>query len=346
MPSEIPLLPILLPPGYKARPVDLADAEAVADLMDACSLELTGKKSADAGEIRSDWQLPHMNLATDTLAVLAPDGALVGAAELWDGEPYVRNYVWAEVHPRHQGMGLGTAIARWAEERGRQLVPQAPAEARVVLWQFKLSADEAAGRLLRQQGYELTRHNLRMVIDFAAPPPEPAVPAGLTIRPFRRGQEERALVMAVREEFRDQWGNVEKPFDEDYQEWLHWMDTSPTCDTSLFFVAVDGEEIAGTGLCKAAFAEDPEMGWIFALGVRRPWRRRGLALALLQHCFGALYGRGKRRAGLGVDAQSLTGATRLYEKAGMHADRLHQYSCYEKELRPGKELSTQAVAEV
>ncbi len=343
MALEIPLLPAPLPPGYKARPVALADAEAVADLMDACSLELTGKKSADAGEIRSDWQLPHMNLATDTLAVLAPDGALVGAAELWDGEPYVRNYVWAEVHPRHQGLGIGTAIARWAEERGRQLVPQAPAEARVVLWQFKLTADEAAGRLLRQQGYALTRYNLRMVIDLAGPPPEPVVPAGLTIRPFVRGQEERALVMAVREEFRDQWGNVEKPFDEDYQEWLHWMDTSPTCDTSLFFVAMDGEEMAGTALCHAVRPEDPELGWISALGVRRPWRRRGLALALLQHCFAALYGRGKRRVGLGVDAQSLTGATRLYEKAGMHADRLHQYSCYEKELRAGKELSTQAV---
>jgi len=45
--------------------------------------------------------------------------------------------------------------------------------------------------------------------------------------------------------------------------------------------------------------------------------------------------------GLGVDAQSLTGATRLYEKAGMHPDPHHQLSFFELELRPGIDLSTQ-----
>lgn len=72
------------------------------------------------------------------------------------------------------------------------------------------------------------------------------------------------------------------------------------------------------------------MGWIFGLGVRRPWRRRGLGLALLRHCLGALYDRGKRRVGLGVDAQSPTGATRLYEKAGMSVYRRN--GIYEKDL--------------
>jgi ribosomal protein S18 acetylase RimI-like enzyme len=83
------------------------------------------------------------------------------------------------------------------------------------------------------------------------------------------------------------------------------------------------------------------MGQINTLGVRRPWRRQGLGLALLYHSFGALYQRGKRRVRLGVDAQSLTGATRLYERAGMHVDR--QFTMFEKELRPGKELSRQSL---
>jgi len=75
--------------------------------------------------------------------------------------------------------------------------------------------------------------------------------------------------------------------------------------------------------------------------VRRPWRRKGLGLALLLHSFGEFYRRGRRRVGLGVDAQSLTGATRLYEKAGMRVARV--YNTYEKELRPGVDLSTQSV---
>ena len=134
---------------------------------------------------------------------------------------------------------------------------------------------------------------------------------------------------------------MEHPFEEDYQEWVHWIDNDPDHDPSLWFLAVDGEEIAGVSLCRPRMAEDPEMGWVDSLGVRRPWRRRGLALALLHHSFGELYRRGRRKVGLGVDAQSLTGATRLYEKAGMQVDR--QYAVYEKELRPGKDLSTQSV---
>jgi ribosomal protein S18 acetylase RimI-like enzyme len=77
--------------------------------------------------------------------------------------------------------------------------------------------------------------------------------------------------------------------------------------------------------------------------VRRPWRRQGLGLALLHHAFNEFYKRGKRKVGLGVDASSLTGATRLYERAGMHIHS--QFDLYEKELRPGKELATTELEE-
>lgn len=344
---ETTILPTQLPPGYIARPVTTDDAEAAAELSNACNMALTGHPSIEAGEIRSDWGQPTMNLAANTLAFFAPAGAMAGVpastmaglAEVWDSEPHVRHFVFAEVHPAHQGLGIGAALAEWAEARGRQLLPSAPDGARVILRQFKMNADEAAGRLLVAQGYQVVRHNLRMVIDFDGPPAEPVVPEGLIIRPMIRGREERATIMAVREEFRDHWGNVETPIEQDYEEWLHFMETSPTCDPSLFFVAVDDDQIAGTTFGQAAWVEDPEAGWIYALGVRRPWRRRGVALALLQTCFAEFYRRGKRRAKLGVDADSLTGATRLYEKAGMRVERV--FDAYEKELRPGIDLSTQ-----
>jgi ribosomal protein S18 acetylase RimI-like enzyme len=102
-----------------------------------------------------------------------------------------------------------------------------------------------------------------------------------------------------------------------------------------------GDEVAAVALCRARAHEDPEMGFVNTLGVRRPWRRQGLGLALLHHAFGEFYRRGQKRVGLGVDASNLTGATRLYERAGMHVAR--QFDLYEKEVRPGKELSTQAV---
>ncbi len=89
--------------------------------------------------------------------------------------------------------------------------------------------------------------------------------------------------------------------------------------------------------------EDPKIGWVESIGVRRPWRRRGLALALLHHSFLTFYHRGQESVGLSVDASSLTGATRLYEKAGMHVVR--RLDNYEKELRPGTDISVQAISQ-
>jgi ribosomal protein S18 acetylase RimI-like enzyme len=64
--------------------------------------------------------------------------------------------------------------------------------------------------------------------------------------------------------------------------------------------------------------------------VRKPWRRRGLGLALLQHAFTEFWRRGERTVALGVDAENPTGATRLYERAGMHV--LFDAVVYEKPL--------------
>ena len=147
----------------------------------------------------------------------------------------------------------------------------------------------------------------------------------------------------MRESFKDHWGFVEGSFEEEYERWMHRIRNDEHFDPALWFLAMDGDEIAGMSLCWRSAFDDPDMGWVGTLGVRRPWRRRGLGLALLQHSFGEFYRRGKPRAGLGVDAQNLTGAMRLYTKAGMHSDPRHQHSSYEKELRPGVELSTQAV---
>ncbi len=325
------------------RPATLDDVEAVVELMNAYSIEQIGKPQFGADEIRADWQRPGFDLETDTQVALEPGGKPVGYLVVWDSAPHVRFFVDGGLHPNYTGQGIGTALCRWAEERVRQSIPKAPLGARVMMWQGPWSTNETAQELLRGQGYQFARYDLDMLIEMNEPPPEPVAPDRLTIRPFIRGQEERAMIQAAREAFKDSWGYVERPFEEEFQEWMYLLDNDPNYDPSLWFVALDEDagEIAGTSFCYPTLVEDPEKGWIFGLSVRRPWRRRGLALALLQVSFGELYRRGKRKVGLGVDAQSLTGATRLYEKAGMHVER--QYVVYEKELRPGEELSTQSV---
>ena len=149
-------------------------------------------------------------------------------------------------------------------------------------------------------------------------------------------------LLAERAAFRDHRGHIEEPFEDEFARWKHQLENSPFHDPSLWFLALDGEGIVGFAINARATSEDADMGWVHSLGVLRHWRRRGLGLALLLHSLTALRGIGKKRAGLSVDAKSLTGATRLYEKAGMKVT--HEIVIFEKELRPGRDLSVQRLA--
>jgi mycothiol synthase len=329
------------PEGFTTRPATLDDAEAAVELVNACSIELIGKPEFEAHQFRRDWNSPYLNPETDLWLVFTEDDKLAGYAGVWDAEPYVQLSGWGNVHPDYKGQGIGTYLAGWVEERARESVPKAPEGARVVLMQSRLGIDKAAQELLHQQGYRVVRYAFRMLIEMDAPPPEAEFPDGITLQTFKRKEHLRSLVIADQEIFKDHWGFVESPLDEAYEYWEHLVEKSSDHDPSLWFLAMDGDEIAGISLCRFQTAEDPEESYVAALGVRRPWRRRGLALALLHHSFAELFRRGKRKVALHVDAQNLTGATRLYEKAGMHVQL--QTVNYEKELRPGVDLRTESL---
>jgi ribosomal protein S18 acetylase RimI-like enzyme len=195
--------------------------------------------------------------------------------------------------------------------------------------------------LFAKLGLKVIRHSWFMAIDLDKAPPEPEWPEGLVIRTYQDLPDLRAVYRAVDEAFRDMWGYVEGDEEEGLARLQYQVENDPDFDPSLWYLALDGDEIAAVALCNPKVGNDTDMGFVDALGVRRPWRRKGLALGLLQHVFGEFRRRGRKRAGLGVDTESLTGATRLYEKAGMHVTR--QIDAYELELRPGRELSTQSV---
>ena len=81
-------------------------------------------------------------------------------------------------------------------------------------------------------------------------------------------------------------------------------------DPALWFIAEESGEPAGICLCRPEWGADRTLGWVNVVGVRRPWRRQGLGLALLLHAFGELYQRGIERVGLGVHGENPTGAPR------------------------------------
>lgn len=190
-----------------------------------------------------------------------------------------------------------------------------------------ISTNSGARRLLEDFGYEAVRGTHIMEIDLEEEPPEPGWPEGLTVRTFRPGGDERAVFESVEDAFRDVWGRPRGTFGS-----FVGMTGGEGFDPSLWFLAMDGGEIAGVVLCKTVAGE----GWVDVVGVRRPWRRRGLGLALLRRAFGEYRGRGVRRVELSVDAGSATGAPRVYGRAGMRPKT--SYIVYQKGLRPGADI--------
>lgn len=338
---------IPLPDRFTIRPATIDDVEQTAELANLCSIDLIGQPITNANELRIDWQLPTTNLETDVRLMFTPDQTIVGYAGVWDPEPHVQVHSWSYVHPAYRDQDLEEYLLDWIKARALQAIPKAPDGARVSLGQMRPDTDVSGGKRLLARGYCVARHFLEMQIEMDAPPPPPVFPEGVAASsmadlPGTDDERLRPVVDADREIFRDHWGFVEQPPDKEFADWKHWVELDSEHDSRLWFLAKHGDQIVGLSLCAPKSPQDSQMAWVHSLGVKRSWRRQGIALAMLHYTFGQFYRRGITKVGLGVDAQSLTGATRLYEKAGMHPAR--KEALYEKELRPGVELSTQSLS--
>lgn len=327
-----------LPAGYGLRAPADDDIPAILALLDAFELAHSGQAAGfNAEDIREGWS--RLELATDAWYVSAPDGEIAGYGEISDigsGRLVADCYT----HPRHLGRGIGTLLVRRSEARARELVTNTPAPVRVVIENNVEASDRAACDLLEREGYTGVRYFSQMRIDLVDPPAVPIWPDGIAVRAFVPRRDERATYEAAEEAFADHWGHAPRPF----EEWIQRTER-PDFDPSLWFLAedrgerVEGGELAGVALCRLR----GESGWVGTLAVRRPWRKRGLGMSLLTHTFGEFYRRGFRQIGLGVDAESLTGATRLYERAGMRV--VSRAACYQKELRPGTDMLVRSLDE-
>jgi mycothiol synthase len=336
---------IRLPEGFTARGANLDDVDSALVLYNRWSHSVIGRDEiSDPQAIRREWLSPDFDPAEDIRVVFASDGRMVGYIEVWTtGKPPVHPWIWGRVDPDFEDMGIGSWMLDWAEKRALEALPRVPGELRFAPRVGTFREAETSKRLFDAFGYRHIRSSYHMLINMDGPVPEPEFPQGIMLRMFNPETDAEAVYRADTEAFRDHFGFVEMPFEEGFKRFKHFMIDHDDFDPSLWYLAMDGDEIAGFNLCRPRSYDDPDLGWVGELGVRRPWRKRGIGLALLRHSFNEFYRRGRRKVGLGVDAQNLTGALRLYESAGMH---VHQaYDQYEKELRPGRGISVESLAE-
>jgi mycothiol synthase len=329
-PSRNVMLPAImeLPEGYTTRAPTREDAEVVAALISDCQIADTGVSDMSVEVLLDDWHT--LDLAEDAVAVIAQNGAIASYADVFN-RSFVIVSIYGYVHPDYREVGLGSYLVAWGERWTRDHTPQAQQNARVVVQHYINSANKAGRRLLENSGYTPLRGIYVMETTLDDPPPPPHWPADISVRTFVPGQDERAVYEAVEDAFRDLWGRPRNPFERFVR-----MTQTESFDPSLWFLATDGDEIAGLTLCKTLAGE----GWVDVVGVRRPWRNRGLGLALLRHAFTEYHRRGTRKVSLSVDAESITGAPRLYGRAGMRVRE--SYIIHLKELRPGVDLSVRS----
>ena len=287
------------------RPPNDGDFDAMLALMNAHQLAAFGEADVTVEELRLWLTAPSVDVERD-IRLLERDGRLVGYIDVDPNEDTPPRW-WCDlkIDPQDDADAVAGELVSWLEQRvdeGVLRVWTAAGDARVV-------------GALERLGFAPVRHSYRMEIDLTGDEREPVWPEGLSLRTVS-DENERLVYDLVKEVWRD----TSDPMDETFEEWQHWTTKSEAFEPTLWFLALDREDVAGFSLCRRD-PNDSNAGYVATLGVRRRWRRQGLGEALLLHSFREFRSRGFARATLGVDASSPTGATRLYERAGMRVYR-------------------------
>lgn len=225
------------------------------------------------------------------------------------------------VHPAWRGRGIGGAMMERNERRLREIAAgQTFAQAALLTTWFQ-DGDPGARALAERRGYRRVRvyhHMVRSTLDDIDVAP---LPAGLELRPLTVDLLP-AYWAALCEAFRDHFG----AWDGSDSAYRAWVD-GPLFDLDLQFVAFADDEIAGGIHAAIDPVENEEhgysRGWAEPIFTRRPWRRRGLASALLGRTLVALRERGMTSAQLHVDAENPNQALTLYDR---HDFRVHSSS--------------------
>ena len=225
--------------------------------------------------------------------------------------------------------GIGTAMLGWLEERLRQIAAGHPDDGARFFRAWVEDKEAGKVALFDAHGYAPVRYFFEMANRSMDEIPEAPLPSGLDIRPAKP-EHYRPVWEAMEEAFRDHWGHSPH-IEEDYQRWIKGRRFQP----DLWTIAWNGDQVAGTILNyidkEENQARNRKRGYTEDICVRRPWRRRGLARAMLVRSIRRLKGLGMTEAALGVDTDNPNGALSLYTSVGFEPVR--KVMVYEKPLQ-------------
>ena len=293
------------------QPATAADAAGVTEVVHALESLLYEHTTFTQADLEEEWS--EIELERDARVVRDGDRVVGYGVVRERGDPWrVEGYV----HPDALGRGIGKLIATALEDEaargGARRVQNAV-----------LEADAAARELLELLGYRAVRVYREMRIELQEPPQVPEWPHGLHVTTFDPERHAREFHAAHQEAFADAWDSMPR----DFESWSKLHLEGDRFDPTLWCVVRAGDEIAAGTI---STGDTYGGGFVHVLFTRSPWRKRGVGAALLADAFARFWERGEHIVGLSVDAASLTGAFRLYERAGMKPAL--GWLLYEKEL--------------
>jgi mycothiol synthase len=288
------------------RHPQMEDAKEVTDLVALCDIEEIGEPDISLSDTLDMWN--SFQLETDVWLAVSPVNKIIGYAFVEvTGESRMDTCVF--VHPQFKNHGIGSMLLSKVEERALVLASERDGEQKLMN-QIPFT-NTSARNLVEARGYQFSRLYKRMKINLMEQPKQLHFPTGMGISTFKPDQDEETLFEVYDETFRDSWGYAKKEF----STWIH-QKKGEDYDPTLWYIVWDDRK--PVAFLMSRMQEDGL--FIDLLGVKRPWRKQGIAQAMLLHVFQEAYRRGQHTILLYVDSDSLTNAHRVYHQVGMSAD--------------------------
>ncbi|SFM75734.1 GNAT family N-acetyltransferase [Variovorax sp. OV329] len=310
------------------------DIPAMAHVANACSAADGLEVKRDAEQMARDYASfndcdPHHDVR-----LVEVHGELVAYTRVWRYQEDARLMLHSQlgfVRPDWQGRGIGRSLQKWIEQRHREVAAQHAGTTHQ--HQVFVQQSEVRRRaLIEAAGYTPERHFFEMLHSDLEHPPSFRLPDGLELRPVLPAHH-RLIWDTHREALRDHWG-IAQSRPEDFQRWVGSKLFQPQRWQIAWDVATD----TIVGQVKTWIDEDynrmfdKRRGYTEHISVARPWRRRGVARALVAQSLRTLAEAGMTESHLGVDSDSLTGAVSVYEDCGFRVTKRN--TTYRKPLVP------------
>lgn len=313
--------------GFRGK----ADYPVMAEIINAANQADGQDEIVKAEDIAINYEHIQRSDPQKDMVFIEIKGRPVGYGRcMWDMEEdrTYRYSMFVHLAPQGRGKGIGRPVMEYFLQRLTQIAEQ-HTDAKAKYFQT-WSSDKRQwwNDMLEDLGFKKVRYGFGMRRPCDLPVEVTPLPEGIEVRPVEESHM-RQIFDAEAEAFRDHWGYV-APTETDYEHWL----AEPLHDPSLWKIAWDGDQVVGMVLNFINHEENEtferQRGYTEDISVRRPWRRQGVAQALLTRSIQMFIEMAMDETYLGVDAENPNGALQLYTKVGYEQDKL--WLTYRKEF--------------